>query len=60
MASADPALVAKQHGHSITVIQQDYAKWIPKGDGGHNLAVVNSAERKADSALEPHQAVFRK
>ncbi len=40
-AGADPVWVAKQHGHSLTVMMRDYAKWIPGADRGRNLAVLN-------------------
>lgn len=43
MAGADPLWVAKQHGHSVTVMMKDYARWIPKADRGRNLAALNAA-----------------
>lgn len=42
-AGADPVWVAKQHGHSVTVMMKDYARWIPKADKGRNLEAVNKA-----------------
>lgn len=42
-AGADPAWVAAQHGHSVQVMLKSYAKWIPRGDLGRNLAAVNAA-----------------
>lgn len=53
-AGADPVWVAKQHGHSLTVMMKDYAKWIPGADKGRNLAALNLA-LAADSAPNPHQ-----
>lgn len=43
MAGANPVWVANQHGHSVTVMMKDYAKWIPNADKGSNLAAVNRA-----------------
>ncbi len=43
MAGANPVWVAAQHGHSVTVMMKDYAKWIPSADRGANLAAVNRA-----------------
>lgn len=43
MAGAMPTWVAMQHGHSVTVMMKDYARWIPKADGGSNLAAVNKS-----------------
>ena len=43
MAGADPIWVAKQHGHSVTVMMKDYARWIPKADRGRNLEALNRA-----------------
>ena len=42
-AGASPVWVAAQHGHSVTVMMRDYARWIPHADHGRNLAAVNSA-----------------
>lgn len=42
-AGADPWYVARQHGHSLTVMVKDYAKWIPNADRGRNRAAINSA-----------------
>lgn len=42
-AGCDPVWVAAQHGHSLTVMMRDYAKWIPKADRGRNLAAMNTA-----------------
>lgn len=55
-AGADPVWVAAQHGHSLTVMMRDYAKWIPKADRGRNLAAVNvalAAPVELDSAVGP-------
>lgn len=52
MAGADPVWVAKQHGHSMTVMMKDYAKWIPKADRGRNLAALNRALSSAESSAE--------
>jgi integrase len=48
MSGAYPVWVAAQHGHSVTVMMKDYAKWIPKADRGANIAAVNRAQ-KAES-----------
>jgi len=42
-AGADPYWVASQHGHNVTTMLKDYARWIPKADCGRNLAAVNQA-----------------
>lgn len=47
MAGAYPVWVAAQHGHSVTVMMKDYAKWIPQADRGANLAAVNQAQKDA-------------
>ncbi|WP_454004941.1 Arm DNA-binding domain-containing protein [Alcaligenes sp. Marseille-Q7550] len=41
LSGADPVWVAKQHGHSLTVMMRDYAKWIAGADRGRNLAAMN-------------------
>lgn len=46
-AGASPVWVAAQHGHSLTVMMRDYAKWIPQADRGRNLAAVNVALQAA-------------
>ena len=43
MAGADPWYVARQHGHSLTVMMKDYAKWIPNADRGRNRKAINEA-----------------
>ena len=43
VAGADPVWVAGQHGHSLTVMMRDYAKWIPRQDQGRNVDRVNTA-----------------
>lgn len=43
LSGADPLWVASQHGHSLTVMMKDYAKWIPKADRGRNLEAVNAS-----------------
>lgn len=43
MAGADPQYVAAQHGHSLTVMMKNYAKWIPGGDADRNRARINEA-----------------
>lgn len=43
IAGADPVWVAAQHGHSLTVMMRDYARWIPRQDEGRNLDRVNTA-----------------
>ncbi|MHB8982539.1 Arm DNA-binding domain-containing protein [Thiobacillus sp.] len=53
MAGADPLWVAKQHGHSVTVMMKDYARWIPKADRGRNLETLNRALGVVDSAVKP-------
>lgn len=55
-AGADPAWVAKQHGHSLQVMMRSYAKWIPKADRGRNIDAVNRALASADSAVIPQSA----
>lgn len=52
MAGADPLWVAKQHGHSVTVMMKDYARWIPKADRGRNLEALNRAISTAESTAE--------
>lgn len=52
MAGADPLWVAKQHGHSVTVMMKDYARWIPKADRGRNLETLNRAIATAESTAE--------
>jgi len=55
LAGADPYWVAAQHGHSVTTMLRDYARWIPRADGGRNRNAVNRAIGKpgeADSAVE--------
>ncbi len=42
-AGADPQYVAAQHGHSLTVMMKDYAKWLPGGDEGRNRNRINDA-----------------
>jgi integrase len=54
-AGASPVWVANQHGHSVTVMLKDYAKWIPQADRGRNLAAVNQAlqdQTPGDSAVQ--------
>lgn len=48
MAGADPWYVARQHGHSLTVMMKDYAKWIPSADRGRNRRAINDAIRHDD------------
>lgn len=60
MAGADPLWVARQHGHSVTVMMRDYAGWIPKADKGRNLNVVNSSLGIVDSAVEPQYSESQK
>lgn len=55
-AGADPAWVAKQHGHSLQVMMRSYAKWIPKADKGRNLDAVNRALSSSDTAVKPQLA----
>lgn len=43
MAGADPYYVAQQHGHSLTTMLKDYAKWIPNADRGRNRAAINQS-----------------
>lgn len=43
MAGADPWYVAQQHGHSLQVMQKDYAKWMPNADRGRNRDRINTA-----------------
>lgn len=45
MAGADPWYVAQQHGHSLQVMQKDYAKWMPNADRGRNRDKINGALR---------------
>lgn len=55
LAGASPVWVAAQHGHSVTVMLRDYAKWIPQADRGRNLAAVNDALKQSpteDSAVQ--------
>lgn len=40
-SGADPWWVARMHGHSIQTMQKDYAKWMPKADGGRNVGAMN-------------------
>lgn len=40
-AGCDPYWVAAQHGHSVTTMMKDYAKWIPKADRGRNRDAMN-------------------
>ncbi len=42
MLEANPMWVAQQHGHSMQVMLDSYAKWIPSGDGGSNVARINN------------------
>lgn len=42
MSGATPAWAAAQLGHSIDVFLKKYAKWIPGGDGGKELAKVEA------------------
>lgn len=42
-AGVDPYWVAAQHGHSVTTMMRDYAKFIPRADKGRNLAAINAA-----------------
>lgn len=42
-AGADPQYVAAQHGHSLTVMMKDYAKWLPGGDQGRNRSRIDAA-----------------
>jgi len=60
MAGADPLWVAKQHGHSVTVMMKSYARFIPRADKGRNLEAVNAALKLADSAVNPQYAEFQK
>lgn len=58
LAGASPVWVAAQHGHSVTVMLRDYAKWIPQADRGRNLAAVNDAigaGQRPDSAAKAQQ-----
>lgn len=52
-AGADPAWVAKQHGHSLQVMMKSYAKWMPKADRGRNLEALNRAFGGTDTAVDP-------
>lgn len=45
-AGADPWYVAQQHGHSLQVMQKDYAKWMPNADRGRNRDKINGALRQ--------------
>lgn len=51
-SGADPYWVAAQHGHSVTTMMRDYAKWIPQFDKGRNLAVVNHMMSSAECSAE--------
>lgn len=42
-AGADPYWVAAQHGHDLKTMMRSYAKYIPRGDHGRNLNVVDAA-----------------
>ena len=42
-AGADPWYVARQHGHSLTMMMKDYAKWIPNADRNRNRNAINTA-----------------
>ena len=42
-AGAEVYYVAQQHGHSVTTMLKDYAKWIPKADQGRNIAAINAS-----------------
>lgn len=42
-AGADPWYVAKQHGHSLQVMQKAYAKFMPNADRGRNRAAINDS-----------------
>jgi integrase len=53
-SGADPWYVAHNHGHSLTVMMRDYAKWIPNADRGRNRKVIN--ERIREGAAETEQA----
>lgn len=60
LSGADPLWVASQHGHSLTVMMKDYAKWIPKADRGRNLQAMNaSLEFRTNSALDGKQGEER-
>jgi len=60
MAGADPLWVAKQHGHSVTVMMKSYAKFIPRADKGRNLEAVNAALKLTDSAVNPQYVEIQK
>lgn len=40
MAGAKPSWAAAQLGHSVSMFERRYAKWIPQGDAGAELAKV--------------------
>jgi integrase len=42
MAGAKPAWAAAQLGHSVEMFMRRYAKWIPGGDRGEELAKVEA------------------
>lgn len=56
MAGAKPAWAAAQLGHSVTMFERRYAKWIPGADGGAELAKVErftNAGSIASTEIEP-------
>jgi integrase len=47
MADASPAWAAAQLGHSVDMFRRRYAKWIPRADGGSELAKVEAFTGKS-------------
>lgn len=47
MAGVPPAYIAAQLGHSVKMLLERYARWIPGGDGGGARAALAAAFRQA-------------
>ncbi|MFC7460800.1 Arm DNA-binding domain-containing protein [Hydrogenophaga defluvii] len=55
MAGVPPAYIAAQLGHSVKMLLDRYARWIPGGDGGGARALL-AAAMGGDSPLKSPQA----
>lgn len=58
MGGVKPAYIAAQAGHSVKILLEKYARWIPEGDGGREklmLAAVMGGGNMLNSSPKPPQ-----
>jgi integrase len=57
MRGVNPAYIASQAGHSVKMLLEKYARWIPGTDGGHERQLLQAAmsDQYQNTSLEPPQ-----